>query len=224
LSNKEWGVKRGIKLALIVGLLSFAFVGFAKAEIFVNFDDPSAWIDGTSYGYKYIYNTSHGYIGARGVAFDPSISNTILEASYPDHTTGTGSFLSGFAVQLDFTNLDAYVNTFDLYWLGRPGIQNFLAAIGQDGMNHYLLGGDSSNPVYGDAQWHELGLVDIGAPISLLSFYTDFYYDSGTQNWVRGMAIDDLRLDLTTTATPEPASMSLLGLGLLGLVRRFRRK
>ncbi len=213
---------------LVVGLL-FGFSGLAKAEIFVNFDDPSLWVDGSTYGsdyiygntYTYVYNTSHGFIGMVDINGDASISNTIMAGdvhnTYPDHTTGSGSFLSGSDVLLDFTNLDTNVNSFDLYSLGQPGVGMFGTAYDWNGNGFTSNGG---NPIYGDGTWHPIGPVSLeNGPVSAIEFNTDGGYYDNNGNLIDGMAIDDLTLHLASdTVVPEPASIFLLGFGLLMLI------
>ncbi len=56
------------------------------------------------------------------------------------------------------------------------------------------------------------------------SFFGDNWNDSGTVHWTETCGNDAIDLDFPSTPVPEPATMSLLGLGLAGLIGARRKK
>lgn len=88
-------------------------------------------------------------------------------------------------------------------------------------LNHYTdtLGGSSSNFRSVNTSTRYSGNVVVIAP-SLAD------YNRGTTggNWRDGFKLGSVQVDYLTTQAPEPAALGLLGLGVLGIAFRRRRK
>jgi hypothetical protein len=198
-----------VLVTVMIGLLVFGFVGLAKAEIFVNFDDPSFGYGDVDPTYDVSPTESIQFYGEITNQFDFNDGNDYVDTA--DHTSGFDNFLwDSYEVDADF---DFGVDGFEFWWLAPEGESVYGEAWGYDGAYY-----GESELLIGTGSWQLIQAQANDFPGQVYSI--SFYNDDDT-----GIAVDDLRLfSSNDTVIPEPASMSLLGLGLLGLVRRYRRK
>ena len=220
-NNKNRGKKmKKVLIAALMGLLVFGFAGLAKAEIFINFDDPSLFLDDGSGNLTYDVSATESiqFYGEITQYFDPSD-----EVTTPDHTTTHDSFLRGDGYEVD-ADLDFGIDGFEFWWLAPQDAVMHGWAYGWDEDDNYF-DSESDEVLIGTGAWQRIQAN--GFPGQVYGIY--FYNDDET-----GVAIDDLKLYLPgdqfpegfgeNSVVPEPASMALMGLGLLGLARRLRRK
>jgi hypothetical protein len=143
-------------------------------------------------------------VGGGGLGPDPNstpyiyISNSTL----PGIMNVAGGFTSG----LNFFYASLANETITV-WSGTNGTGSILASMS-------LSGSCSSSP--GGCQWFDTGLSFSGTAQSVTF--------SGPAN---GIGISNITLGQSTTAVPEPSSIYLMGIGLLGIgtfqLRRFIR-
>ena len=189
---------------LVISVMTvFAGTGLAQAAIFVDFDtNPVIFAQDPATDVNHVISTVYGDISFNGRVYDMLDSDP-----YPDHTTGSGNFLKNTgANNLVTLEFDFDVESFDFYWLGVQGVTLNGAVYGAGDV---LIEGGTET---GTGAWQHIQVPQLSSPIRSISFWTE------TGNMA---AIDDLTIN-PFVVTPEPASLSLLGLGLLGLLRRKR--
>ncbi len=84
---------------------------------------------------------------------------------------------------------------------------------------HLVFNPDYINLVYNDTYYASSSHYVIEGFMPLSAFGSDWSQDF-TMHWTETCGNDAINL----TATPEPASMALMGIGLLGLARRLRKR
>jgi len=190
---------KGILFTLLFcGLLVFGLTTSAHAFIFMDFPIPDSIPGDQPHTFPTIYGN---------ITFNGEISNELSGDTIADHTTGSTYFLKNTTdesqVLITFP-FDVYSVHF--YWLGLDGVDMNGEVYDVDG--NTLDGGTD----IGDGiSWYSNEVGPFSSPIRSMAFWSD----SGDD-----MAVDDFTLN----AIPEPASLSLLGLGLLGLFGLRRKK
>lgn len=209
--------------SLIIGLI-FITASKSYAQTVVNFDSVNAntvQVDATAYLASYGITespliagsgfniTSDGYIGA-GVAFASSAPN-FVDAGGPNSNSVVLTFSTPLT-SLSFTRIEetgsGAGNSF-----GAWSAEVFSGAtqIGSAGAAGYSIFNNNINP----AQTYTF----TGAGITSIEFDGNDYIGNTPFYGSRGILMDDL----TFTAVPEPATLTLAGLGGLSLML-FRRQ
>jgi len=141
---------------------------------------------------------------------DPTLGSTVTILMVPVAGNPGAYFLTASGLNLHWNQGE--------YWVGLTGLGSENGNAGQiytgytnvnsAGANHFSAarnpggGWGFQNPGYAATDWFPTGLID-GDPTM------PNVYDA---------------IDIQGTAAPEPASMALLGLGIVGLINRRRRK
>ena len=186
---------------LLICFLVFGMTVSAHAFIFMDFPIPDSIPGDQPHTFPTVYGN---------ITFNGEISNELpTGVTIADHTTGSGYFLKNTdgepEVLIEFP-FDVYSAQF--YWFGLDGVDMYGEVYDADG--NVLDGGSDT----GDGiNWIFVDVTGpFARPIRSMAFWSDYGDD---------MSVDDMRLD---TVIPEPASLSLLGLGLLGLFGFKRNK
>ena len=212
-------------------------VGTASADI-LNGDFQSGNTGFTS-GYLYFAqpgSPANGYTnpksslydeGTYGVGTDPGAYH-ISWAHFGDHTTGTGNMMivngnisGGTAFWTETISVSANTNYIFSLWAasvyppGAAAIAPATLIISLDGATPIIFNLSTINTV---GTWEQFSTMwNSGAgTTAVLSLYDSNLTVSGND-----FALDDI----SNTAVPEPTTMLLLGLGMLGMaaVRRFKK-
>jgi len=225
------------KLTLILVAISFLFAGSAYADLI------STSASGNLFGDDYSYTFT---ISDNGNEFDGLFSATLINTSYssapgalidalafntldPDQTLGTDFTIENISpiwtfsqspsgVNFDYvgdrTNPDnrlgvGYSLTFDMTFITDYKLNGFSIFTGSETSSGGGLGGGDDYGQVG-VSFQRLGLLDDNAGVA------DFNED--------GDGSDLLASNWESTPVPEPATMLLLGVGLVGLAGASRKK
>jgi len=196
-------MKKGIVGMLLMVLLTCCASGMAEAAVFIDFDTAPLTPDTSGGAYTHTLSTAYG-----DIVFGGRIWNYLDGELFPDHTTGGGYFLKNTVGESKVTMIfDFDVASIDLWWVGISGA-TFNGAV-YDASGDSLEGGSDS----ADGKWTHV-FTSPGTPIRSIAFW-------GDNNKI---AVDDITITPLCEVIPEPASVALLGLGLVGVARLRRRR
>jgi hypothetical protein len=202
--------------SLVLCFATFIFFSQkAEASFVINFDSPTFSPDASG-DYPHSYNSPNGLITFNGHISSDLGGNPLL--IIPDHTNGSGYFLRDTLANLTVTMTFAFdVSSIQLFWRAADGVTMHGAVYDITGN---LLGSGSQSGSDNN-HWVQVTADHVSAPLTpirSLAFWTDI--DQPFR-----MGIDDVTI-FPTASVPEPATMLLLGLGLMGLAgvrRKFKK-
>lgn len=207
-------MRKLIFAAFALSVLSMVALSPAYASIFMNFDDSPNFTPDIAVG-----NTAHTYASPYGmISFNGRIWDEIDSKPYADHTTGSDYFLknvdavAGRKVTMTF---DFDVDNISLYWLGITGAHMHGAAYD---INGDIIGSEGSATGTGSWVLQTINNYSGSNPIRSIAFWST--NAAGSTMVGNRMAIDDITIN---PKTPEPASLLLLGIGLIPILKRFKR-
>ena len=201
-------MRKIIFAAVVTIALSVVALSSAHASVFLDFESP-AFSPNTCPG-----NYDHSYIASPygNITFNGRIWDHLNGIPCSDKTTGSGYFLKnvifpeGYKVTMNF---DFDVDSIDLYWLGVKGVNMHGAAYD---INGDIIGEEGG--LVGSGQWIFQNINRDSNPIRSIAFWSN---DGNVGNLV---AVDNMTIN---PSTPEPASLLLLGIGLIPVLKRFKR-
>lgn len=199
-------------MMLCVGILVFGLVATANAASYDYSDMIDYWnLSGSSYGEN--ATDAHPY---DSVFMSENNSLSYTHDVNDDVDLAAGDTITSANLELDFTN-DLLDTTFTGWW----------NSCLPDTTEHIYYAFDGSSWTYLDEV--DNGQYNVGVDIALLNTDGQLLVDLAVSNWDNGCTtawLDHSKLYGTaeTAPVPEPSTIMLMGVGLLGLVGYSRKR
>ena len=186
------------------------FSGLKDGQLVGNFYNGGGLASTPNYGVTFssnFYGLRPASQGGSGNFLPGPFSNTVIFilGTMGSSVTGTMNVASGFGSGINFFYTAAFQETVTV-WSGANGTGTVLATIA-------LSVNDASCGAVTYCNWTNVGINFSGTAQSVTF--------SGPAN---GIGFSDITLGQSTTAVPEPASIYLLGTGLVGFCTRHLRR
>ena len=210
-------MRKILVLLIVACFAAWGFSSSADASIFIDFEAPEFSLDSSMGDTNHTYSSPYGDINFNGRIWWKLDGSAIPDNTLGDATKSAGWFLKNNidSNQIEMT-FDFPVTGGSFYIYGLSDLQDVVGAE-STGIMYYGEAWAGSTLVQSGSfeagrSWSLIGPGTLSQPVDRVVLWSS---DSSGNNF----AIDDITIE----TIPEPATMSLLGMGLMGLIG-IRRK